>query len=189
MRPLASGVICGWLFLGTWCAPACGDGGTVRMSEKRGDLLITVFSAPTPLRVGPVDISVLVQNALTGAPVPQMPVTVRMTKAGQLALEHRATREAATNKLLQAAQFELPEPGGWQLEVQVEGLHGLAVIGGEVEAAERLPRWRDLWPWIGWPAVAIVLFAIHPLLARRGSGKDAPLRRRSSTSLIANLRK
>src|SRR5438132_5363998 len=46
MRPLAGSVIFGWLFLGTWCAPACGDGGTVRMSEKRGGFLITVFTAP-----------------------------------------------------------------------------------------------------------------------------------------------
>jgi hypothetical protein len=176
MRTLASGVIFGWLFLGTWCAPACGDGGTVRISERRGGLLITVFSAPAPFRVGPVDISVLVQDALTGEPVPQTRVTVRMTKPGELPLEYPATREAATNKLLHAAQFDLPRPGRWQLEVQVEDLCGLAVVGGEVEAAERLPQWRELWPWIGWPSLAIGLFGIHGALARRRSGKIGPLR-------------
>jgi hypothetical protein len=143
------------------------DGGTMRLSEKRGEYVITVFTAPAPFRAGPVDISVLVQDAVTGEPLPQTQVTVRMTKPGQPALENPATSEAATNKLLHAAQFELPEPGRWQLEVQVEGVDGPAVIGGELEAAPPLPRWRELWPWIGWPAVAIALFGIHQALARR----------------------
>src|SRR5439155_8753299 len=123
------------------------DGGTLRMSEKRGGFLITVFTAPAPFRAGPVDISVLVQDVLTGEPVTQARVTVRMTKPGQLALDYPATREAATNKLLYAAQFDLPEPGRWQLEVQVEAVHRLAVIGGELEAAAPLPRWREHWLW------------------------------------------
>jgi hypothetical protein len=177
MRPLAGSVILGWLFLGTWCAPACADGGTMRMSEKRGGFLITVFTAPAPFRAGPVDISVLVQDAVTGEPVPEARVTVRMAKPGQLALEYPATREAATNKLLHAAQFELPEPGRWQLEVQVDGVHGRAVIVGELEAAAPLPRWRELWLWIAWPALAIALFGIHQVLARRWSAKGGPLLR------------
>ena len=170
MRPMAGSVIFGWLFVGTWCAPAWADGGTIRISERKDGFLITVFTAPAPFRAGPVDISVLVQDALTGEPVPETRVTVRMTKPGQLALEYPATREAATNKLLGAAQFELPEPGRWQLEVQVESAHGLAVVGGELEAAAPLPRWRELWPWIGWPALAIALFGIHQVFARRRRG-------------------
>jgi len=170
MRPLAGSVIFGWLFLGAWCAPACADGGTMRISEKKSGFLITVFTAPAPFRAGPVDISVLVQDALTGEPVPEARVTVRMTKPGQLALEYPATREAATNKLLDAVQFELPELGRWQLEVQVETASGPAVVGGELEAAPPLPRWRELWPWIGWPALVIALFGIHQALCRRRAG-------------------
>ncbi|SRR6266851_5068169 len=152
------------------------DGGTIRLSEKRDGFLITVFTAPAPFRAGPVDISMLVQDASTEELVPQAQVTVRMTKPGQLALEHPATREAATNKLLYAAQFELPEPGRWQLEVEVEAVHRLAVIRGELEAAAPLPRWRELWPWIGWPALAIALFGIHQVLARRRwSARAGPL--------------
>jgi hypothetical protein len=161
--------IFGWLFLGTWCAPAWADGGTVRLSEKKGDYRITVFSAPSPFRAGPVDISVLVQDAVTGQPLAQALVTVRMTKIGQPALEYAATQDVATNKLLHAAQFELPVPGRWELQVRVEGLQGSAVLACEVEAAERLPRWRELWPWIGWPALAIALFCFHEWLARRKS--------------------
>jgi hypothetical protein len=169
MRPVTSGVFFGWLFLGI-CVPACGDGGTLRMTEKKGGLLITVFTAPAPFRAGPVDISVLIQDALTGEPVPQTPVTVRMTKPGELALEYAATPEAATNKLLRAAQFALPEPGRWRLEIQVKGLDGPVVIGGEVEAAASLPRWRELWPWIALPLLVIALFGFHQVFARRQRG-------------------
>src|SRR4029077_14949184 len=89
-------------------------------------------------------------------------------------LEYPATQEAATNKLLHAAQFEIPVPGRWELEVRVEGSQGTAVVGCELEAAEPLPRWRELWLWIGWPALAIALFGIHQVLSRRRAGKATP---------------
>jgi hypothetical protein len=107
----------------------------------------------------------------------QVQVTVRMIKSGRLALEYPATTEAATNKLFRAAQFELPEPGRWEVQVQVEGLHELVVVGCEVEATEPLPRWREMWPWISWPALTIVLFGIHHVLVRRRSGQAGPLLR------------
>src|SRR5262249_41046674 len=157
----------GWLFLGTWCAPAFSDGGSMRWSEEKGGYRITVFTAPTPFRAGAVDISALVQDASTGDPMTPVKVTVRMTKPGRPALEYPATTEAATNKLFRAAQFELPRPGRWALEVEVQASHGVAVIGGELDAAEPLPRWRELWPWFSWPAPAIALFGIHQFFARR----------------------
>jgi hypothetical protein len=167
MRPMVGGVILGWLFLGPWCARASADGGSLRLSGKKGDYQISVFTAPTPFRAGAVDISALVQDASTGDPMTEVQVTVRMSKSGRLALEYPATTEAATNKLFRAAQFELPEPGRWELQVQVEGLHGLAVIGGLVEAAEPEPRWQEMWPWIGWPMLAIALFGIHQVSVKR----------------------
>jgi hypothetical protein len=167
MRSDVVGMIAGWLVLGIWSAPALADGGSVRLRGKKCGYEVTVFTAPTPFRAGAVDISVLVLDASTGSPVTPGKVTVRMTKPGRLALEYPATPEAATNKLFRAAQFALPEPGRWALEVEVQGSQGLAVIGGELDAAEPLPRWRELWPWIGWPALAIVVFGIHQFLARR----------------------
>src|SRR5262249_11263998 len=134
-----------------WCGPACADGGSVLLSEKKSDYRITVFSSPSPLRAGPVDISVLVQDVLTGQPVGHAQVAVRMIQIGQPPLEYPATQDVATNKLLYAAQFELPAAGRWELEVQVEGLQGSAAVACEVEATERLPRWHSLWPWIGLP--------------------------------------
>jgi len=174
MRLVVGGVIFGWFFLGPWCAPAAADGGTLRLSAKKGGYQLSVFTSPTPFRAGPVDISVLVQDSSTRALMPHARVTVRITKLGQPAIEYPATREAATNKLFHAAQFVLPEPGRCQMQVEVEGLHGTAVIGGEIEAAGPLPRWRETWPWIGWPALAIALFGIHCVLVRRRLDRAGP---------------
>ena len=38
MRPMIGGVSFGWLLLGTWCAPASADGGSLRLSGNEGRL-------------------------------------------------------------------------------------------------------------------------------------------------------
>src|SRR5947199_7831416 len=84
------------------------DGGAVRLREQAGAYQVTVFTSPTPLRAGPVDVSVLVQDA-AGECVPEARVAVRLAARGTgEALECPATAEAATNKLLRAAVFQLP---------------------------------------------------------------------------------
>jgi hypothetical protein len=145
------------------------DGGAVRLSERQGGYRITVFTEPTPFRAGPVDVSVLIQDGHTGQPVPVERVTVRLAPRGRPdeALVQPATTEAATNKLFLAAKFDLPGPGWWEVEIEVEGELGPARARFAVEAAEAAPPWLASWAWFGWPAVAIVLFAIHQLLVRR----------------------
>jgi hypothetical protein len=143
------------------------DGGAVRLSEKAGDYQITVFTSPTPFRAGPVDISVLVQDAATEEYVPDARVTVRLTARGTgEVLEYAATAEAAANKLLRAAEFQLAEPGWWDVSVAVEGPHGPALLRFEFQADEPQSRWLELWPWFAWPALVVALFGVHQALVR-----------------------
>jgi hypothetical protein len=167
MRLIRRGALLGWLFLGVWCALAKADGGSPRLSATKGAYRLTVFTAPTPLRAGPVDISVLVQDRFTGSIVPGARVTIGVSKRGQPTVEHEATRAAATNKLFHAAQFDLPAAGRWELQVRIDGSEETVVIGGPLEAAGPLPRWPQTWPWVAWPAVPIVLFVVHQVLVRR----------------------
>ena len=147
------------------------DGGTVRLSEQRGNYRVTVFTTPTPLRAGPVDISVLVQDASTGEPASDVQVTIKAVQRGSpgTAIHHPATTEAATNKLYYAATFDLPEPGWYSLEVSIAGALGEAQVHFALEAAEPLPPCLAMWPWVGWPVLAILLFFTHQLLVRRKS--------------------
>jgi hypothetical protein len=148
-----------------------GDGGTIRLSERQGSYRITVFTAPTPLRAGPVDVSVLVQDATTEELVSGVQVTVKVElHRSPLATLHQvATTETATNKMYYAAAFDLPEPGRYSLEVSVEGSLGKATAHCEVDAAEPLPPWLAVVPWVGWPFLVIALFGAHQLLVRRRS--------------------
>jgi hypothetical protein len=147
------------------------DGGAIRLSEQKCNYRITVFTTPTPLRAGPVDISVFVQDAATGEPVSGVQVTIEAEWRGspRVTLYHPATTEAATNKLYCAATFDLPEAGWYSLVVSIDGPLGEAEVHCDIEAAEPQPSWLTVWPWVGWPLLMILLFGIHQLLARRRS--------------------
>src|SRR5262249_12619411 len=110
----------------------------------------------------------LVQDAATGECLSEARVAVHLTARGfgEL-LEYPATTETATNKLFRAAEFQLPEPGWWDVAVTVDGPHGQALVRFEIQADERLPRWLDLWPWFAWPGLAVTLFGVHQALVRR----------------------
>jgi hypothetical protein len=69
MRIFANIVIAGCLLSGPCCAVALADGGRVVVVERQGDYRISVFTSPEPLRAGPIDISVLLQDAETGQPI------------------------------------------------------------------------------------------------------------------------
>jgi hypothetical protein len=148
---------------------ALADGGVPRLSERAGSYRVSVFTSPTPVRAGLVDVSVLVQDADTGALVPDVHVTVRAAPRGrpETVISNSATAEAATNKLYRAAEFEIPEAGWWDFEVAVEGERGPARVRFALEAADRPPAWWTLAPWVGWPALAVALFSLHQVLVRR----------------------
>jgi hypothetical protein len=143
----------------------------VRLSQRAGGYQITIFTAPTPFRAGPVDVSVLVQDAATKKALPDAQVTVWVGQSarGRAAVPYTATTEAATNKLLHAALFELPEAGSWEVEVVVQGPLGTDRVRCAVEAGEPLPRWLAFWPWVSWPVIVILLFGVHQFLVRSRS--------------------
>jgi hypothetical protein len=142
------------------------DGGTVRLSERQGNYQITVLTSPTPLRAGPADVSVLVQRVDTLELVLDGQVAIKATQRGHPSgtISQMATAEAATNKLFRAAELELRVPGWWDVEVSIDGPLGNEHAQFEMEAAPPLPKWRAMWPWFSWPALAIALFGVHQLL-------------------------
>jgi hypothetical protein len=166
--PLSAGLVLLSSLIPQPLSLARADGGAVRLCERAGDYQLAVFTLPTPFRTGPVDVSVLVQDAATGECVTQARVTLRLSARGSgQVLECPATSGSASNKLFHEAAFELPEAGWWDAEVSVDGPHGPARARFEVEAGEAPPRWQELWPWFAWPALAVALFGLHQAVARR----------------------
>lgn len=138
------------------------DGGAVRASGRLGPYSVTVFTSPSPLRAGPVDVSVLVQEAESGAPVDLAPIEIRaiLRSENPATLRHSATKQAATNKLLSAAKFNLPAPGTWDIEAAVGEPKEQHVVRFTADVAEPLARWQAFWPWFAWPIIPIGLFLL-----------------------------
>ena len=150
-------------------APAQGDGGLVRLSEPAGPFVVSVFTSPTPLRVGPADISVMVQDRTTSQPIldAEVVITLQPLDQGGSVVSASATHALATNKLLYAALLEIPSPGRWHL--QVEARHGadVADVSCEVTAAPPASPLLSYWPYLVFPPVAICLFILHQWLKAR----------------------
>lgn len=157
------------LLLGSATPQAAADGGTLRLSQTRDGYHIAVFTSPTPLRAGMIDVSVLLQDAKSGEPVLNVPVHVSATLRSepQRTVSGPATAELATNKLFRAAHLELPEAGVWHIEVTILRNEQPIEVGFDVELAGPPPAWLDLVLWLSWPLVIVALFVIHLMQVRR----------------------
>ena len=147
---------------------AAADGGSVRIDEEAGPFRIAVMSAPEPLRVGTADLSVLVQRRGDGSPVLDAEVDLRLDgPAPEPPIEVRATREQATNQLLQAAAVTLPAAGTWRLQARVREGGDAVEVAGALTVAPPPPRLLGLWPYLALPPAAVACFALREWLARR----------------------
>lgn len=157
-----------------------GDGGVVQLSETVGDLLVTVFTAPTPLRAGPIDVSVMVQERDAQRPILDAAVSVVLrSRAGDATLRAAATREQATNMLLYAAIVDLPAPGDWDLEVTVDRAGRKARVVTGLSAAAPVSPLLSFWPYLAFPPALIALFALHQWLDGRRAPREPVLWRRA----------
>ena len=146
------------------------DGGLLRAREAAGPFIVSIFTAPEPLRVGPADVSVIVQSSkgdvLTDAVVDILfesathPVEPRRA---------RATHDAASNKLAQAAVVDLPVAGEWTLIVSVASNGNEARVTHLLRVAPAASRMRVAWPWLLAPPVFIALVAVHQTLKHQRS--------------------
>jgi hypothetical protein len=153
------------LLLATALAHA--DGGAVRLRGDAGPYAVTLFS-PEPLRAGAADLSVLVQSWADDSVELDAEVELELRGPdGATATRVRATREAATNKLLRAAMVDLPRPGTWQVAVWVAHAGGRERIAGKLHVGPPPPALLALWPYLALPAALIALFALRQRLASR----------------------
>ena len=158
---------------GSWAATARGDGGTLRAWKQNGDYEIAVFTEPSSVVVGPVDISVLLLDRKTGEPDGKARITVEVSPDGRLdrVVRRLATGEAATNKLFRAASIELKEAGRCGVDVLIEGPFDRVAIHFDLIVGVPWSNQAGIWPWLLWPLPAVGLFGIHRrLVARRAKG-------------------
>ena len=158
------------LVLAAWAGAARADGGAVVASGRAGSLRASVLVSPTPLRAGPAEWSVLLQDA-DGAPVLDAEVELELHRPGGSGGHHArrvvsARREASANRLLYSAVVDLPEPGTWRVALRVtRGERGR--LDFEVPVAPARGRALEHWRALSLPPIALGLFALHQWLSRR----------------------
>jgi hypothetical protein len=168
-RPIAPAAIAVAVSFAGCCGIARADGGRLRISEQTGPWQVSVFTSPTPLWAGAVDVSVFVQRADSGEAAQDVAVTVDACHASTGDVVSRsATTAAATNKLFRSALLDLGTPGRWRVSVTVAAPPAAPqAVGFDIEVGAIAPRWPDTRYWIGWPLLPIALFAVHQFLVRR----------------------
>ena len=149
-------------------ATVLADGGTVLLHKEAGDLVITVFASPTPLSVGPVDISLLLQNKNGLEPVLDASVSLLLHADGSNpGGRATATREQASNKLLYAAPVTFPQSGKWQMTVTVQRKGEETTATGVLEVAPAADRAASYASYIAFPPLMVGLFVIREWLIRQ----------------------
>ena len=144
------------------------DGGTVQFREEAGALVITVFTLPSPLSVGPADISLLLQKRNGLEPVLDADVSMRLrTDAAGTEIQARPTRQQAQNKLLYAAPVTLSESGKWELAVTVFRNGERTDATGTIDVAPAPEKALSYWSYIAFPPLMIALFVVRERLISR----------------------
>lgn len=158
------------------------DGGAVLTQQKTGPYLVTLFGSPAPLRAGPADLSVMIQNADTGNPVLDLPVSIKV----QAALDPHstawvppccsmrtmtgivpATHDAAQNKLLYAANIVLPSSGAHEILVRIGSDPG-EILSTTLNVQPPAPPVTSYWMYLALPPVLIGAFALNQRIRKRG---------------------
>ena len=153
-------------------ATAFADGGAIQFRKEAGDLVITLFTAPAPLSVGPVDISLLLQNRNGLDPVLDADVSLKLSEdVSGIEFEARPTRANARNKLLYAVPVVFAKPGKWRIAVRVM-TNGKTTDATGILAVAPAPNSSTSYAgYIAFPPVMILLFGVRERLIHRRKSK------------------
>jgi hypothetical protein len=146
------------------------DGGLLRTRQQAGPFIVSVFTAPEPLHVGRVEVSVIVQSS-DGGVLTDAVVAVLLESATRPIdrLRATATREAASNKLAQATVVDVPAAGQWTLTISVRTNADAATMTCPLQVSAAASRMSLIWPWLLAPPAAIALFSLHQTLKHQRS--------------------
>ena len=154
----------------TYIRLASADGGALQFTRSAGPFIITVFTTPSPLRAGPVDISLMIQSSENQQPVLDCVANVQLRKEGSRSIGSEATHQFSQNKLFYAAPLNVPESGVWELEVAIWHGDTSANVSGPITVAPPNPVLLGYWRSLAVPPVFISLFALNQWLKRRRTG-------------------
>jgi hypothetical protein len=141
------------------------DGGNVLWQRTVGSIAVTAFTTQSPLRSGPADISLLIENNEQSRPILDAQVLVTFQSETGVTMRTEATHAQARNKLLYCTLIDLPQSGHWKMTLLV------------MHAAERMEFVSDLavsqpqspliahWKLMAFPFTIAILFIFQQGIA------------------------
>lgn len=149
-----------------WCGicavPVHADTGQLREVVTTDGINVVIFTSPTPLRAGEIEVAALVTDAVTGAPLNGVELEV-MVRDPSWDPDMTSMRIAGgidpTDPLRSKAVFDLPQPGDWEILIEVQYDGTVVPITLELSAGDRMPRWWQILPvaLIGAPFAVLVV--------------------------------
>jgi hypothetical protein len=150
-------------------AAAYGDGGRLQMRQAAGPFVVSLFSTPESLAVGPADLSVMVEEQGSNEVLLDEDVVVTLTSA-----DARTTPVVAhlshvhsTNRLLEDAVIQLPHAGRWHAVIHIREAGREATASTDLMVANYSARRGTVWFFAVLPICAIALFAWVQVAKRR----------------------
>ena len=157
------------LVLASAAAAAHADGGRLQMRQAAGPFVVSLFSAPETLAVGPADLSVMVEEQGSGNVLLDADVDITLTEddAGSAPLIAHLSHAHATNRLLQDAVVQLPRAGRWRAVLRIREAGREASVATDLTVANYSARRGTVWFFATLPICAMTLFAWVQALKQR----------------------
>jgi len=142
------------------------DGGVVLCRRTAAPFNITVFFNEMPLRPGPADLSILLEQTEEHSPILDAQVLIELEQPGVI-IRAEATRRQARNKLLYCSLINLPAAGRWKMRVHVRHGNNAAEVLSDLVVAAPQPLLVSYWKLFVLPPITITLFILNQWLRRR----------------------
>lgn len=136
------------------------DGGRLQLRQAAGPFVVSLFTMPESLAVGPADLSVMVEEQGGRSVLLDANVVVTLTPedASSAPMIAYLSHAHATNRFLQDAVLQLPRAGRWRAVIHVSETGREASVASELTVADYSARRGTEWFFAVLPVCAIALF-------------------------------
>jgi hypothetical protein len=156
-------------------AAAYADGGRLQLRQAAGPFVVSLFTTPESLAVGPADLSVMVERQGSGTVLLDADIVITLTSddAGTAPVVAHLSHAHATNRLLEDAIVQLPRAGRWHAVIRVSEAGREASVMTVLTVANHSARRGTVWLFAVLPVCAIALFTWVEVAKRRARRRRA----------------
>jgi hypothetical protein len=142
--------------------PASADTGQLREVVMENGMHVLVFTSPTPLRAGVVEVAVLATDAGNGAPLDAFELEVEVREPEWDAEMPSMVFDGGldrSDRFVRKAILDLPEAGAWEMVVSVRREGDSVRVPLSVTVGQALPDWWQVLPvaLLGVPFAVLVV--------------------------------